>query len=259
MKQLYKLFLIAFLLLAFDAHAQRRAFDNEVVNEEVEKEVQTQKKIVTLTLRAYRINGDTAHMDIPMHQSKMFFNGNFFKRVNERRLNLPSNTLRDRYFECDNCNILDYSVVKHLNSTRVNAFDLEVPMSVRKCNMTTTSKNGDTLMVTNIEIFPKAELYMKINDKTLVKVDSTTNFPSLITGNDKLEIVIASDGTNLAVKSHYLKSLYSMGNILIEKNPGTWITDKEKNILLSSRRRNRLFLTVEIAEPDRTWEKSFSL
>lgn len=250
MKKLYKLFFVLVSLLCSNVYAQVTLSDM-INNSKAEK---TDESQIDIKLDGYRLNGDSVHVEIP-RGSKSFFSGNFFKRLSSNKLNLPSRSYKDRYFECDNCNILNYSVEMLMGCTCVKDLDLEVPRGIRKSYINVTSKTGESIGVVEIMVRPKVDIYLKVNDDALVKMEGDANFPFEV--DNRLSIVVLSDeGKVLNVDSHYMRFFDSMGDIILIN--GAELTQPEKQQIITRNQQNRSFaLVVKILDEDGwTWKKT---
>lgn len=259
MKRLYRLLLIMFLLLSCESYAQRRAFDPIDYQETAEEQKTSEKQIFHIKLKGNRRSGDSVHTVVPFPMRKMYFTGNFFKQLSDNKLNLPTRDYKDRYFECQNCGILHYSVALELGRTCVTDFDFEVPAGIKKAIMTVTSKTGDSLGVVEIDVLPKVDFYIKVNDGALIKVDSIANLSSLFELDDDVSIVALSEGKSLNVESHYFKSFDSMGNTLIPAIPGSLLTAREKQIVINAVRGKEVYWFVNLEKDGLSWRRILML
>ena len=203
---------------------------------------------------------DTVHLNLPIRDIRSirvglfqeFFTGVFFKRVDESVLKLPTQSYKDRFLKCENCEITNYSV-DILNSGRLylKGLDLLVEPTEKTIFLTTTSQSGDTLSRLTVLLSPKMTFYLKINDK-MVKIDPSIPMPDF-RPEDKLYIVArAENGEKMKVVDHSIISTNTMwcGR---ETQIGDEIPDWSKAGLANSRRNCMLYVTFSDEMGNNEW------
>lgn len=186
-------------------------------------------KIIQVEFRSAPRNGDTIHVNMGCH---IF--GNFFKRVSENVIKIPSTTYQDRFLRYDGGEILHCTIKQggaFSGYVCLKDLDLLVKPTDKRVTLTVTSKTNELLEEITVIISPEISLYMKIN-KELVAIDSSLPIPTFKEDDVVGIVAITDEGEVLKTVECYVTRLDRPMCERVEKtNGGEFAMDDKRSIL----------------------------